>query len=98
MIYLVLYDISTDSIRTKVAKLLLVEGFERLQFSVFSGLENPYKNSVLWQKLKKIMQPDPKAKLYVINLTKNNVKNMKIIGEFNLDLEYLIGEKRSLIL
>jgi len=96
MIYLLLYDISKNSIRTKVAKLLIEEGFERMQFSIYTGLENPYKNTYLWNKLSKLLKPEPTAKLYVINLSKNNLKNMKIIGTFDQDLDYLIGEKRSL--
>lgn len=96
MIYLLLYDISTNSIRTKVAKLLIQEGFERMQFSVYTGLENPYKNTYLWNKLSQLLQEEPTAKLYVIKLTKNNLKNMKIIGIFEQDIDYLIGEKRSL--
>lgn len=96
MIYLLLYDISTNSIRTKIAKMLIAEGFERLQFSVYTSLEDPFKNKVLWVNLQQLMAKEPTAKLYVINLTKNNLKNMKIIGNFEQDLDYLTGNKRSL--
>ena len=46
--------------------------------------------------LSKLLEPEPTAKLYVVNLSKNNLKNMRIIGTFEQDLDYLIGEKRSL--
>lgn len=97
MIYLLFYDITTDSIRTKTAKLLIAEGFERLQFSVYTSLENPTQNTKLWATLKKHLAPEPTAKLYVIAITKNNFKNIKIIGNFDHDIEYLTGDKRSLI-
>ena len=96
MIYLLFYDITSNSIRTKIAKLLIAEGFERLQFSVYTGLENPEKNNLLWTTMCNMMQAEPTAKLYVIVLTKNNFRNIKIIGNFDHDINYLTGDKRSL--
>ena len=96
MIYLLFYDITTNSIRTKIAKLLIAEGFERLQFSVYTGLDNPKQNTFLWATLMKHLALEPTAKLYVIAMTKNNFRNMKIIGNFEHDIDYLLGDKRSL--
>ena len=96
MLYLLFYDITTNSIRTKIARLLIAEGFERLQFSVYTALEDPEKNTLLWATLKKHLASEPTAKLYVIAMTKNNFKNMKIIGNFDHDINYLTGDKRSL--
>ena len=39
--YLICYDISTNSLRARLADLLLANGFERLQKSIFIGLDNP---------------------------------------------------------
>jgi len=76
--------------------LLIAEGFERLQFSVYTGLEHPTQNKVLWATLIQHLAPEPTAKLYVIAMTKNNFRNMKIIGNFDHDIDYLLGDKRSL--
>jgi CRISPR-associated protein Cas2 len=93
MIYLIFYDISTDKIRNKIAKRLLAEGFERLQLSVFVGIVNPYLYANLWQQLNYWASADDLGKLYVISCTKKQFRQMKIIGDNPLDLNYLIGEK-----
>lgn len=96
MIYLLFYDITDTGIRTRVAKRLIAEGYERLQYSVYTHIEDPMKDLKLCQDLNKMLSKEPHAKLYVITLTKNNFRTMKIIGNFEHDIAYLIGEKRSL--
>jgi len=44
-----------------------------------------------------LLKEEQTAKLYVIPVLKKNFKRIKIIGTFGYDLDYLIGEKRSLI-
>ena len=95
--YLILYDITETPIRTKVAKLLEKEGYERLQFSVFTAPYNPEKNK-LWSKLQFLLKDTPNNKIYCIKIGKESFYKMKIIGNFALDLTYLAGEKRSLII
>lgn len=96
MIYLLFYDITSNSLRTKIAKRLIAEGYERLQFSVYTFIENPQLNLSLWQELQTLLQAEPTAKLYVLSITKNNFRNIKIIGNLEHDIDYLLGEKRSL--
>jgi CRISPR-associated protein Cas2 len=93
MIYLIFYDISTDKIRNKIAKRVVAEGFERLQLSVFVGLVNPFLHPNLWHQLTTWASSDDLGKLYVISCTKKQFREMKIIGDNPLDLNYLIGEK-----
>jgi CRISPR-associated endonuclease Cas2 len=95
MLYLIIYDITTDSIRTKIAKLLIASSFERLQFSVFLGLNNPQKDTILWKKFTEILQDEPEAKFYILPIPKNSIKNLMNIGKNNLDIDYLTGEKDS---
>jgi CRISPR-associated endonuclease Cas2 len=98
MTYLVFYDISSDKPRNRVAKILERSGFERLQFSVFTGLENPVKNNYLWQKIKKILKNESGARLYVLPVNHEQFLAMEGIGTELLDLEYLAGIRRSLTL
>ena len=98
MLYLIIYDITTDSIRTKIAKMLIEASFERLQFSVFLGLDNPKKNNVLWTKFTSILDKEPDAKFYILPIPKNSIKNIMCIGKNNLDIDYLTGEKDSLFI
>jgi len=97
MIYVLFYDIATDKLRTKIAKLLISMGYERMQYSVFTGLENPVKNTYLWQAIQKILKGEPEAKLYVLPIKKVHFCAMQGIGVGQVDLEYLAGLRRSLI-
>jgi len=98
MIYLVFYDISTDRLRNQVVKVLERSGYERLQFSVFTGLENPAKNIYLWQKIVKILTEETEAKLFVLPVYQKQFVTMEGIGKETVDLKYLAGLKRSLTL
>jgi CRISPR-associated protein Cas2 len=97
MIYILFYDISDDKLRNKIAKLLISKGFERLQLSVFTGLENPVKNSRLWQTILDLLKPEPTSKLYVLPVKKDYFCTMQGVGIQELDLEYLAGMRSSLI-
>lgn len=96
MIYLVIYDISSDKIREKVAKKLIAEGFERLQLSVFSGIRSPKDNKAFWQVLVNLLQAEPSAKLYVLKVSIQNFRQMQIIGNHQIDFDYLTGQMDSL--
>ncbi len=99
MIYLLFYDISDDRARTKIAKLLIAEGYERIQFSVFTSIFNPFANKLLWESLQRLCASatdNENDKLCVLNISKLNFKNMKIIGKFEPDMAYLTGEKQTL--
>ncbi len=96
-IYLIFYDISQNKLRTQAAKLLEREGYERIQFSVFMGTQNPEKNRV-WQKLRLAFKEQTNEKIFCIKLNKQNFYSMKIIGTFETDLAFLCGDKSSLTL
>lgn len=98
MIYLLCYDIATNSIRTKIAKRIIQEGFERIQKSVYLATFNPKNNISLWLFLQQAIADDKEASLFVIALTKNNFRSLKKLGNFALDIDYLLGEKHSLII
>ncbi|MDP2722178.1 MAG: CRISPR-associated endonuclease Cas2 [Bacteroidales bacterium] len=96
MIYLLFYDISSNRLRNKIAKLLISNGFERLQLSVFTGLANPIMNKYLWQMILKILEAEPDSKLFVLPVMKSHFCTMQGIGVEELDLEYLAGVRSSL--
>ncbi len=96
MMYLIFYDIKSDSLRTKIAKRFIARGYERLQYSVYAAIENPAQDQLLWNEFTAILNEEQTAKLYVIPVLKKNFRKIKIIGTFGYDLDYLVGEKRSL--
>ncbi|MDZ7743481.1 MAG: CRISPR-associated endonuclease Cas2 [Bacteroidota bacterium] len=52
MIYMIMYDISNDALRKKTADRLLAYGYERIQFSIFIGTQNPKQIKGMWRQLK----------------------------------------------
>ncbi len=94
--YLIFYDISDDKLRTKVNRLLKQAGYEFLQYSVFVGISPPY-NLGLWQKIKRLLEKTPTEKVFCLKVSKENVKNISIIGDFQEDIDYICGDKSSLI-
>lgn len=94
-IYLICYDITDNKKRLKVAKLLIQWGYERFQKSIFTGLQNPAENGRLWKQLEKLLDSKiPNGdKLVVLNVTKPHFRNMQIIGNTEIDVSYLLGEK-----
>ena len=95
--YLIIYDISETKLRTKVSKLLINEGYDRLQYSVFCGCFNPKKNSV-WKKLNTFVKDKELSNIICIKISENNFFNLKSIGKFNHDLTYLIGKQKTIII
>lgn len=93
---MIFYDISNNKLRTKVAKILIERGYERLQYSVYVGKFYP-EYFGMWEKLKKILAKNPEEQLYYLKLNEKNFRNLKIIGKFNHEMDYLCGQKSSLI-
>ena len=100
MTYLVIYDISADNIRNKVAKRLKAEGFERIQLSVFHGQDDPRENPPLWSELTRWIASDssPNSRLFVIAVSDGNLRNMAIIGNYQPDFDYLTGKQHTLFI
>ena len=95
MIYLVFYDITNTKSRTKVANRLVDMGYERIQYSVFTGLNDPVTNSNLWEFLK--LNIDSECdKLYVLKVSKKAFKTMSKLGQSGLDIDYFSGDRQSL--
>lgn len=99
MIYLVCYDISENKLRTKVSDLLVTEGYERIQYSIFAGPTHPVLNTALWKRLEQLLERSGSAeyKLYVIPVPDQRFLGMDIIGDMGLDLEYVAGKKSTVI-
>ena len=98
MIYLIFYDISSDQIRTKVAKRLIAAGYERLQLSVYAGPMNPRQDKLLWRQLQQWVLTEKTAKFYVLRVGAEQFKNIVAIGKIPFDILYLLGEKSCIFI
>ncbi len=93
--YLIFYDISDDGLRTRVNRLLKRAGYEPLQYSVFASDFSPNRFD-LWQKIQNLLEKTPEEKVFCIKISKENFKNMRLIGKLDEDINYICGDKSSL--
>jgi len=99
MIYLIMYDITDDKNRTKIAKALVKAGYERIQYSVFTGLEDPKKDIVLWETLNKYCKAEDteKAVLAIVKVPTHYFMATETIGQLPKELTYLAGLEHTMI-
>ncbi len=100
MPYLICYDISNNSLRTKMGKKIIDAGLDRINKSVYLGtisesslnvLEN---NLMTWLKQK----GNPQDSLIVIPMAIHQIQAMRIYGFNALDKAELTGEKSTLMI
>lgn len=100
MPYLICYDISKNSLRTKMGKTIIATGLDRINKSVYLGTisESSLKN--LETKLNQWLttKGDPQDSLIIINVTKESIKSMRIFGQNDLDKDELTGERSTLMI
>ena len=98
MIHLVFYDITSDKIRTRIAKRLIAEGYERIQYSVFAAVIDPRYNAPHLEDLKTWISVEKSAKLFLLKLSEDQFKNMILLGNKDLDIDFIIGIKNSIFI
>ena len=101
MNYLVSYDISKDSLRTRIGNRLIADGLDRIQYSVYIGVlkEEIKKELLKWLKNELALKGNQKTDTIIfIPLLSRQVQEAEVIGKNNYDLDYLSGQKKSLIL
>jgi CRISPR-associated endonuclease Cas2 len=94
--YLIFYDIEKNSLRKKIADLLLYHGYIRIQLSVFAGNINPEKLH-LWKKISLLMKTEENNKVYCLKINDDHFRNIKKIGTFDADIEFILGTRKSMI-
>ncbi|MCS7131310.1 MAG: CRISPR-associated endonuclease Cas2 [Hadesarchaea archaeon] len=77
---LVIYDISSDEIRTKLADRLFDYGLQRIQYSAFKGELNVHDREVLVKELMKFIGGG-RDSIYVIPLCERCARLCRIIAE-----------------
>jgi len=99
--YLVSYDITKDSLRTRVGDRLIADGLDRIQKSVYLGVmsEEVKVELVTWIFLEIQKKGDlNKDTLIIFHLTQHQVQNTLVIGKNNYDLNFLSGQDNSIYL
>ena len=80
MITLVVYDISSDDLRTKLANRLFDYGLQRVQLSAFCGELNTHDRTVLLKELPNFIGSE-RDRIYVIPLCDKCARLWKAIGK-----------------
>ncbi|MEM6846087.1 MAG: CRISPR-associated endonuclease Cas2 [Bacteroidota bacterium] len=99
-IYLVSYDIESNRLRTKFAKKLLALGLSRIQYSLFMG----NLSATLYDKMLEMIHQfwesaeTEKDRIDVITLTPTQIEQMIRLGGEHLDMDYITGQKHTLII
>ena len=100
MPHLICYDISKDSLRTKMGRKILEFGLDRINKSVYLGTITDSSLTQLETELAAMVrdQGEQDDSLILIPVTASQVQDMRIYGLNDLDKEELSGEKSTLIL
>ena len=96
MVYLVMYDIESNKVRTLVAKYLIAQGCLRIQNSIFMADTSPEVCESIKQDLADVQASyDNQDSILVVPLTTSNVESMHVIGR-NVDLDLVLKNRNTL--
>ena len=98
--HLLCYDIEDNYLRQKIANRLIEIGLVRIQKSVFLGeLSNKLAEELeTWLKTKVEEKLDNENDIIVaIKLAKNEVREMQCYGVNKPDIDYIVGDKNTML-
>lgn len=96
--YLVMYDVTHPATLQKVAKALEKFGFERINYSVWLGHENPGKNTELSKRIKYLLSiPETEdSQFYYFPITPSVLRKMRThTGHSPEKLDFWLGERKT---
>jgi len=85
MIHLIIYDISNNTNRTRLAKLLERYGLERVQYSAFRGELNPNDREALSKQVKKFIR-DERDCIFIIPLCRRCIETAIVVSNTGVEL------------
>lgn len=94
MIAWVLYDISDDKTRTRVAKYCKQSGMYRVQFSVFLGQLSPTDKDSLELQISEIIDEEEDS-VYIFPMSKTELKATSLLGQA-FDKKMITEEVRAM--
>ncbi|MEN0005915.1 MAG: CRISPR-associated endonuclease Cas2 [Bacteroidota bacterium] len=100
MPHLICYDITKDSLRTRVSKKITEYGLDRINKSVFLGViadERSLKELVQFLQQLLTQQGGPNDSLIIIKVSIAAILELIVLGKNELDKEELSGSKHTLI-
>lgn len=100
MPHLICYDITQDSLRSKLGKKITEAGLDRINKSVYLGSIPDLALAALEQELASLIlqKASPGDSLIIIAVTTLQINQMRIYGQIEPDKDELSGEKSTLLL
>ena len=95
MVTWVIYDISSDRVRTRISKLCQQAGLYRVQESVFLGDLDANRRDELHEEFASLFDPET-DKIYMAPICKEDMGKFLILGE-GFDVELIANEKNMLV-
>jgi CRISPR-associated protein Cas2 len=97
---LICYDITSNSLRAKLARKIIEHGLDRVNKSVYLGTLSDSSLTALETQLADWIkqQGEPQDSLIILPVTAQQIHNMRVYGLNDLDRADLSGEKSTLLL
>lgn len=96
MLYMIMYDIENNKVRTHVAKYLIKKGCLRIQKSVYLAKSSPSVMKDIHQTLKEINDVyENEDSIFVLPVPEEKFNNIKVIGK-NVEFEIVTKPKNIL--
>jgi CRISPR-associated endonuclease Cas2 len=96
MLYMIMYDIENNKIRTHIAKYLIKKGCLRIQKSIYLAKSSPTVMKEITATLKEINEIyENKDSIFVLPVPEEKFNNIKVIGK-NIDFEIVTDAKKIL--
>lgn len=100
MAYLICYDISSDTLRSKIGRKIIESGLDRINKSVYLGTIAESSLTSLEAELAGLLRDhgDPEDSLVIIGVTAPQIHAMRVYGKNELDKQELSGDKSTLMM
>ncbi len=89
---LLIYDIESDRLRTRISEICLDYGLTRIQFSAFFGKLNRNRRQELALRIRREVE-DESARVRIIPLCEQDVRNMWVLDQYRSDADELKAEE-----
>lgn len=92
--YLVIYDLSDNALRTRIADALIRLGLERIQYSVFAGDRAITPKSEVWNRIAQLCEGSDleSGNIILVEVSRTAFRNMLQLGQNPLNTPYLSGD------
>lgn len=98
MIYIIMYDIESNKVRSEIAKFLIKKGCTRIQKSVYLIKNKPGHIMKIYKSLVEVQQAyDNQDSIILIPVDVSSLKSMKLIGK-KINLERIIEKPNTLFI